>query len=452
MRPKSFGSFARVACLFVSAAGLLGGCGSGSGSRPDGGAVTCAPATGTGDVIVQITGLPAGVAADVILAPASGGGTTFPATASTTLMVPAAGYRATAVKVAADDPIVRAVYQPTVTMGATVCASPVAPVTVAVAYALVPSSNKVWFGNGNGGAAPLLGFAGADLAATGSPAAAVAAMTAGATAPAFDADGNLWVIGATSADAPVARFAAGTLGGSGAKTPDVTIDSAPFRAGVPGAAALAFDKTGGLWVSVVAARQVIRFAPAQLTASGSPTPAVVLSDIEGPAGLAFDAAGNLWVASSEARILKFAASRLAASTTGPDLSIEAQTPAPVIGTLSDPIGLAFDGAGNLWVNYDGKLARLTAADRAGAGDKTVTPAVQVGLDVAALPTGIAFDEGGGLWLAYAAGKFARLSAGQLAASGDVPPSTIVTSADVGYAAWVALYPAPAALPLYSRLP
>ena len=38
------------------------------------------------------------------------------------------------------------------------------------------------------------------------------------------------------------------------------------------------------------------FAPNQLTASGSPTPAVSLTgpDIFAPAGLAFDTAGDLW--------------------------------------------------------------------------------------------------------------------------------------------------------------
>jgi sugar lactone lactonase YvrE len=197
---------------------------------------------------------------------------------------------------------------------------------------------------------------------------------------------------------------------------------------------------------------VVKFTAAQIAVTGSPAPTVELSGIEGPEGLAFDAAGNLWVASGTGKVLKFAAARLAASGLGADLSITSNSPPPVIGPLPDPIGLAFDATGNLWVNYDGTLARLTPDDLAGTGDKSVTPAVQVGLDVAALPNGIAFDESGGLWLAYAQGKFARLAASQLTASGKQPPQTIISSPDVGYAGWLALYPAPAALPLYHRVP
>ena len=41
---------------------------------------------------------------------------------------------------------------------------------------------------------------------------------------------------------------------------------------------------------------------------------------------------------------------------------------------------------------------------------------------------------------------------QLAASGAVTPSIIINSADVGYAAWFAMYPAPAFTPLYHKVP
>jgi hypothetical protein len=114
--------------------------------------------------------------------------------------------------------------------------------------------------------------------------------------------------------------------------------------------------------------------------------------------------------------------------------------------------LAFDAAGNLWVNYDGTLARLDAAGLADTGATTVTPAVQITLDVLSLPQGVAFDEGGGLWLAYTAGKLARLGPTQLTSSGSKAPEIVIASPDFGYATWVGIYPAPAALPLYHRLP
>jgi len=146
------------------------------------------------------------------------------------------------------------------------------------------------------------------------------------------------------------------------------------------------------------------------------------------------------------------ASHLVVSGTGFDLAITADSPPPVIGALPPPQGLAFDGAGNLWVNFSGTIARLVPADLAGSGAKTITPTIQIATDVASLPTGIAFDEGGGLWLAYSAGKFGRLAPSQLLASGNVAPSVIITSPDVAYADWFAIYPAPAATPLAHALP
>ncbi len=78
------------------------------------------------------------------------------------------------------------------------------------------------------------------------------------------------------------------------------------------------------------------------------------------------------------------------------------------------------------------------------------------IDVSAIPAGFAFDEGGGLWVAYSAGKLARFSPTQLTVSTNTGnptvPETIITSTDIGYAADVAFYPAPAALPLFDALP
>ena len=52
--------------------------------------------------------------------------------------------------------------------------------------------------------------------------------------------------------------------------------------------------------------------------------------------------------------------------------------------------------------------------------------------------------------------FGRLTPGQLmvssSAGAPTMPERIITSASIGYAEDVALYPAPAALPLYSALP
>jgi len=122
----------------------------------------------------------------------------------------------------------------------------------------------------------------------------------------------------------------------------------------------------------------------------------------------------------------------------------------VTNALGFPQGIAFDGSGNLWVNYDGTIAELPASVLGGSGALTVTPPVQLGADAAALPAGIAFDEQGGLWFAYSAGKFARFTASQLVGQGPATPATIMTSGDIGAggsAGWFAIYPAPAFTPL-----
>ena len=326
--------------------------------------------------------------------------------------------------------------------------------TVNVTYAAIPTSGKLWVGvGGSPSNATALGYAPASVAATATSAADVAANTAGSDGLTFDAAGNLWVTGATTADPPVARYPAAILDSSGEKVPDVVIESPSFGDGIPGPKSLAFDAAGNLWISIVAADKVVALTPDQIAATGSPTAAVEIAGIDDPAGLAFAASGDLWVASGAgALVVRVDALSLGASAAGPDLSITAQTPLPVINTLSSPAGLAFDAAGSLWVNYSGTLAKLTAANLSGTGTKTITPEIQIGTDVLSLPIGLAFDEEGGLWFAYGTGQFARLGPSQLGASGNVPPGIVITSPDVGYASWIAIYPAPAFTPLAHRLP
>ena len=214
---------------------------------------------------------------------------------------------------------------------------------------------------------------------------------------------------------------------------------------------LAFDPQGNLWVAVVAANKLVRFTAAQLEVGGTPTAAVEANGVPAPAGIAFDSSGNLWVASRDLpAVMRIDAAHTTVSGTGADLTITAERTAG--NQLPAPIGLAFDAAGALWVNYDGIVAKLTTAELAGTGTKTVVPSIQIETDVLSLPTGIAFDEQGGLWIAYAIHQIARLAPAQLTASASMAPSVVVTSSDIGSADWAGVYPAPATLPLYHRLP
>jgi sugar lactone lactonase YvrE len=395
---------------------------------------------------VRIAGTPSGTGSVKL-----GDGPTL--ATSTDLTLAAGSETVTAYLVAEGGTIVRSAYMPTVDNPAP-CVQAGHTTTVNVTYTPILTSDTLWLGASNtSSGATLLGYDPAMLAASGTVAAAVAANTAGSDGFTFDLDGNIWVTGATTTDPPVARFPAANMGTDGNKTPDITIDSTSFGTGIPGAKVLAFDLSGNLWVSVVAADKVVRFTAAQIAASGTPIAAVEEAGISAPAGIAFDATGNMWVAANgNDTVVRIDAAHLASSGTGADLTITALTPSPVIGTLPGPLGLAFDGDGNLWVNYDGTLARLTPADQAGTGARTITPAVQIGLDVQALPEGIAFDELGGLWFADSAGRFARLASSQLGASGTVTPAITIASPDLGSAGWFAIYPAPAFTPLAHALP
>jgi len=441
------------ACLIAVLLLVASGCGAGGGN---GGGTGCPP-SGSGDLVVNISGLPGGVNAKVRVTGPSGFNQNL--TASQTFTATAAGtYTVSAEKVAQSDPLIRTAYSPGLG-GSPACVRNGQATTVTVSYAQIPSSNKLWLDNGNppSGSSPLLGFAASLLGSTATQSPSVSAGTVNLRDLTFDPDGNLWGIGGTTADPTLVRYPASSLSTSGSKTPDRRINIAGITC-LPGARRLAFDASGNLWVSVPCANKVVRVGAAQLGASGTVTPAVEITGLNGPEGLAFDASGNLWVANRGAqRVVRFNANRLSASTSGPDLTIESKTPGPVISTLDASL-LAFDASGNLWVVAFGAnvVYRLTPSDQSGSGSETLTPSPQVSIPVGALLEGKAFDEGGGLWISYSAGKFARLSPAQLATSSTsgspTTPERIITSASIGYAGGLALYPAPAGLPLYHKLP
>ncbi len=415
--------------------------GAGDGGAGDADAACTTSAMGT--LTVTVTGLPTGVSPKVTLT--GGAGQALQSGANT---VPSGDFTVAASIVTQADPIVRTAFQATVT-GASGHLCDGQSATVSVAYAAIPSSNKLWVGNQNA-TASTLGYASSALAATGSPAATVAAQTKGTLPGAFDKNGNLWLVDAIAGEVGLYRYPASSLGAGGSKTADKTLTSADLTGGSPGPVGLAFDKSGNLWVSIAYSHKVERFDAATVAAGGNATPAVQWT-LTAPSALAFDASGNLWVADGSV-VTEITASHLGASGSTPDLVITSMTPSPVIGQLAGTAGLAFDATQGLWVNYDGVFARLTTADQGGTGTKTITPAVQITTSVTGLPEGVAFDESGGLWMALSQGKFGRLPASLLTASGQPTPDVIVTSADVGSATSVAFYPAPAALPLFDALP
>ena len=442
-RSAYIGSLA-LGTLFASLVGCGGGGGHMTGTGGTGGA--CPTGSGTGTLSIVIAGTPSGNGA-VVVGPAATG---TQVTTSTELSVQAGPQTVTAYLTAEPGAMVRTAYTPTVDV-ATPCVHAGQGTTVHVDDALIPTRGLVWTGLSNGAStATMLGYDPLDLGATGSATATVAADAHGADGFTFDYLGNLWVTGGTTADPGVARYPAAMFASDGAKTPDFTLNSATFNSAIPGARVVTFDQSGNLWVSVVGADKVVKFNSAQLVTGGSTVPTVEESGFNAPQGVAFDSAGNMWVAASgDAMVVRIDAAHLTITGSGTDFAITAMRAGAVSGTLTLPLGLAFDGGGNLWVNYNGTIAELPVSMLGGTGTLTMTPPVQLETDVAALPEGIAFDEQGGLWFAYSAGKFARFAPSQLIGQGPATPSTIITSSDIGSgtAGWFAIYPAPAFTPL-----
>jgi sugar lactone lactonase YvrE len=439
-----------VAFAALVGCGGGGGGGGGGGSTGTGGtgAVACPSGTGTGTLSIRITGTPTGTG-DVTLAT----GQTI--TASSDIPLPAGPVSLTAWLTEIPGTLVRTAYTPAVDNPAP-CLSAGQTTIVNVAYSLIDTSGQIWTGLANGPTtATMLAFDPTRVATSGVASANVGVDAHGSDGFAFDPFGDLWVTGATVSDPGVARYPSTLYAGGPTPVPDLTLDSPVFSGGSPGAKVLAFDTDLNLWVAVVWAGKVVKFGADQLTTSGSKSPAVEQSGFNAPAGIAFDAYGNLWVASNgDDTVVRVDKSHLATSGRGADLTITAISGGVVASTLAAPLGIAFDGYGNLWVNYEGVIAQLPASALAGTGTLTVNPPVQLVTDPSALPTGIAFDDQGGLWLAYTAGTIARFDPSQLTGQGPATPATIVGSDDIGAsgsAGWMAIYPAPVFTPLASAI-
>ena len=430
---------------------LLLACSDGGGGVPDAGsdAPGACSASSSGSLVVNVHGLPASVNGIVSVTGAAGDQTVH---ATQTLTLAGGNYTIAATRVVVDDPFARAVYDATVSAD-TVCVGG-APVTVDVTYTMIPTSNKLWAINGNGGAGSLLGFASSSLASSGSPSATVAADGPAGRSIAFDRDGNLWAFGATTGDATLVRFPAASLATGGTKTPDRSIN-VPSIACIPSGSELAFDKAGNLWMSAACDHSVSRLTPAMLAASGDATPDVKLGGLGAPTGLAFDTSGALFVGDNDAnRVHRFDASQLGASTSSPAMSLDVVTPNPSSVEIRPDL-LAFDHTGALWVTDFGgnTFSKLAQADISGTGT-TATAGVVITVGAAALIDSIAFDESGGLWMTYSAGNLARLDPSQLGTSTNAgsptTPMTIISSPDVGYAGAIAFFAPPSNIPIFAQ--
>jgi hypothetical protein len=419
---------------------------SASGGSAGTGASGCV-ASGTGRIEVRIRGLPEGLPASLLV---NGPTESQSVSADRTLDVAAGPYRLVSGPVAAPDPLVRTLYADELDQSE-LCLADGATLLVELDYVRVATSHALWT-NGANGDADLLAFAAASLTASAQVAPSIAERAGAGKDVSFDAAGNLWSMGATLAESHLLRFPREAFDTSGDGEADRRIDIEGVEC-LPAMRAFAFDAEGALWVSTCGGR-VVMLGKSTLAASGSAAPERSIAGLSDNGDLAFDIERNLWVTDGDA-IVRYDAARLTGSIDGPpDLRATVTHGPDELPLVAS--NLVFDGAGNLWIiDFGGNLlARIARADLAAVGTGSVLAETTLALAVTALLERPAFDESGGLWIALEQGRFGRLSAAQLETNGSAgaptEPETIISSPTLGYANRMALFPAPADLPLYHR--
>jgi hypothetical protein len=165
--------------------------------------------------------------------------------------------------------------------------------------------------------------------------------------------------------------------------------------------------TKGLWIANH--NTVVEYIPKQISgASTTATPHLVNQStfFGSPQGVTFDSSGNLWVVDPIANVnngtapalLEFSANQIGALGTTP-------APDPVVvitsSSLAFPQQSAFDAHGNQWVtDHDNNTVLVfSSAQLALSGTNNLTPAITVTSTSFDGPLGIAFDGGGNLWVA-----------------------------------------------------
>jgi sugar lactone lactonase YvrE len=407
-------------------------------------------ASGTGNLTVTITGLPAGMTAAVSVT-GPGGTTVLPGSSALTGLAGGLYTITSAPRAVADSTV--STYLRGAVPADGICLRDGESQTVTIPHSNIASAGKVWVGSD----VASLAFTSNQLGATATLAPTVTAGTRGSAGAVFDRDGNLWVRGLSASDPYLMRYSAASLGSSGNPTPDRAINISSVNC--EGSGAMAFDEGGNLWVSVGCQQRVLRLDAAQLAATGVVVPTIQITGLVRPEGLAFDAAGNLWVA-DDTHLRRFNAARLSANiTTAADLRVTFTTPSPPSPGLT-VLGvnhLAFSPTGELWVSTYTQFAvyRVEPAVVAATGAQTTQATRVLYFSTFAQPRGFAFDNSGGLLIAYFGSSFARLSPTQLQSSvllpNTVTPAKVYVSGSiVAFAENVVMFPAPATTPLYSR--
>lgn len=340
------------------------------------------------------------------------------------------------------------------------CLEKNATARITIGYVPEPGSGKMWVSAG-GYPYQTFSITRDDLQTPGSPTPMVRLnrVSNGPKSGAFDREGNYWLV---IAGGGIERYPRASLGRSSDARPDIVLSGHSIEYG----SYIAFDAEGGLWYSNRQTGQIVRFGPEQLTASGQPTPQIIISGLTSPQGLAFDAAGNLWaiddIAAHQHRIVRYNASRLGSSYSGqPDASIvgfelTGIVPNQVRSILPGPADLAFDREGNLWVAYWNahRIVKFNNAQQEEGGEQVAAIILRVSGD--RIMQSIGFDNEGGLWVAGppSTPKIRHFRPEQLISTppgGDAAPSETFTPGESDRGAEALLFnPSPSWSPLNDR--
>jgi len=259
----------------------------------------------------------------------------------------------------------------------------------------------------------------------------------------FDSLGDLWVTSSntnTVLEYPKSQLA------KASPVPGIVLSSGKLGS-LNGPGSLVFDSSGDLWVANTSVSTVVEYSKDQLVKSGSPTPAVTISNnsFNAPYGVAIDSSGDLWVSDNAQQgspaVFEYAKSQLAKASPTPERTLS--LPLNPIGDDTRS-GLAFDSAGDLWV-VNSSANSLVEFARGQLAKASSSPSVTISSESNSLnsPDDLAFDSSGDLWVANTGGNtVVEYSKSQLARSGSpTPVRTILGSATgLNYPMGVAVEP------------
>ena len=267
-------------------------------------------------------------------------------------------------------------------------------------------------------------------AVTGSPATVAGGQTASATvtygSPRANA-GMLWV--ANEAGNTISGFSSANLSASGSPTPAIVLGDGSGTSSVKTPSGVAVDSSGGLWFTN-ATNTLSYYSVGQIASSTNAAPArhLTSSALSQAMGIAFDASGDLWVSDRvKSTLNEFTPAQVQAGG--------AQTPVVIVGrvlgSLQRPWPMAFDAKGDLWVSNfdDSSVVGYSPAQLQSSGYPVPFAGISLSPGLSN-PMGIAFDPQGNLWVGNLKDTLTKFTPDQLTTVGRPTPAVVITFASV----------------------